>query len=238
MMLGHKFDMTQSPYDDMPDVLGKLNLSDQGMFDRDFYVLCVCAALGVPVATVVGGLFRPPSPSLSLFVSCATLGVPVATVVRGLSFLPTLSLSRNVSRARSLCLVCYPRCSRRYCRSRSLSFFLSLSSSLNVSRMPSLSLTLRHALTIFCMRARSLSLSLSPFLSPPFSPIFPLALSFVLSSVFLLPLSFQGRKISATERFLSRSPCLNFSMSRACARERARSLSLVCYPRCSHRHTR
>jgi len=37
------------------DVLGKLNLSDQGMFDRDFYVLCVCAALGVPVATVVGG---------------------------------------------------------------------------------------------------------------------------------------------------------------------------------------
>lgn len=37
------------------DVLGKLNLTDQGMFDRDYYVLCVCAALGLPVATVVGG---------------------------------------------------------------------------------------------------------------------------------------------------------------------------------------
>ena len=37
------------------DVLGKLALTDQGMFDRDYYVLRTCAALGVPVATVVGG---------------------------------------------------------------------------------------------------------------------------------------------------------------------------------------
>jgi len=29
----HKCEMTQSPYDDMADVLGKLNLRDQGMID-------------------------------------------------------------------------------------------------------------------------------------------------------------------------------------------------------------
>ena len=37
------------------DVLGKLALTDQGIFDRDYYVLRACAAFGVPVATVVGG---------------------------------------------------------------------------------------------------------------------------------------------------------------------------------------
>lgn len=37
------------------DVLGKLELTDQGMFDRDYYVLRVCAGMEIPVATVVGG---------------------------------------------------------------------------------------------------------------------------------------------------------------------------------------
>jgi acetoin utilization deacetylase AcuC-like enzyme len=38
------------------DVLGKLELTDQGVFDRDYYVIRVCAALAIPVATVVGGM--------------------------------------------------------------------------------------------------------------------------------------------------------------------------------------
>ena len=37
------------------DVLGKLCLTDQGMFDRDYYVIRVCSGLAIPVATVVGG---------------------------------------------------------------------------------------------------------------------------------------------------------------------------------------
>lgn len=37
------------------DSLGRLQLTDQGIFDRDFYVIRVCLQLGIPVATVIGG---------------------------------------------------------------------------------------------------------------------------------------------------------------------------------------
>ena len=37
------------------DELGRLTLTDQGLFDRDYYVLRVCAAFKIPIATVVGG---------------------------------------------------------------------------------------------------------------------------------------------------------------------------------------
>lgn len=37
------------------DELGYLNLSDQGLFDRDYYVLKLLASHGIPCATVVGG---------------------------------------------------------------------------------------------------------------------------------------------------------------------------------------
>lgn len=37
------------------DELGKLNLSDQGLFDRDYYVLKLLASQGIPCATVIGG---------------------------------------------------------------------------------------------------------------------------------------------------------------------------------------
>ena len=37
------------------DELGKLHISDQGLFDRDVYVLRTCLAMKIPVATVIGG---------------------------------------------------------------------------------------------------------------------------------------------------------------------------------------
>ena len=35
--------------------LGNLCLTDQGLFDRDLYVMRAALAMGVPVATVIGG---------------------------------------------------------------------------------------------------------------------------------------------------------------------------------------
>lgn len=37
------------------DELGKLNLTDNGLFQRDFYVINLCVSRGIPVATVIGG---------------------------------------------------------------------------------------------------------------------------------------------------------------------------------------
>ncbi|CAM9376191.1 unnamed protein product, partial [Sphacelaria rigidula] len=37
------------------DRLGKMNVSDQGLLDRDFFVIRTCLDMGVPVACVVGG---------------------------------------------------------------------------------------------------------------------------------------------------------------------------------------
>eukprot|EP00916_Digyalum_oweni_P015538 GHVL01025498.1.p1 GENE.GHVL01025498.1~~GHVL01025498.1.p1 ORF type:complete len:171 (+),score=3.80 GHVL01025498.1:232-744(+) len=37
------------------DELGRLRLTDQGLFDRDYYVLKLMASRGVPCATVIGG---------------------------------------------------------------------------------------------------------------------------------------------------------------------------------------
>lgn len=41
------------------DRLGKLKLTDQGIYERDLEVLSLCAAHGVPVATVIGGGYGP-----------------------------------------------------------------------------------------------------------------------------------------------------------------------------------
>lgn len=58
------------------DVLGKLELTDQGMFDRDYYVMRVCASLAIPVATVVGGIGSNACPS-PLVKSCqARISLP------------------------------------------------------------------------------------------------------------------------------------------------------------------
>jgi acetoin utilization deacetylase AcuC-like enzyme len=40
------------------DTLGKLNLSDDGLFQRDLFVFSQCAVRGVPVAAVIGGGYQ------------------------------------------------------------------------------------------------------------------------------------------------------------------------------------
>lgn len=40
------------------DALGKLALTDEGLYQRDHYVLDTCLRLGVPVATVIGGGYQ------------------------------------------------------------------------------------------------------------------------------------------------------------------------------------
>jgi acetoin utilization deacetylase AcuC-like enzyme len=37
------------------DVLGKLNISHKGIYDRDFYVLSQCWDMKIPVCGVIGG---------------------------------------------------------------------------------------------------------------------------------------------------------------------------------------
>lgn len=48
------------------DELGKLNLSDQGLFDRDKYVIDLALGKGIPVATVIGGGYQKDVDALSL----------------------------------------------------------------------------------------------------------------------------------------------------------------------------
>ncbi|KAK3100351.1 hypothetical protein FSP39_018565, partial [Pinctada imbricata] len=48
------------------DELGKLNLTDQGLFDRDKYVIDKCLSHGIPVATVIGGGYQRDLDALSL----------------------------------------------------------------------------------------------------------------------------------------------------------------------------
>lgn len=40
------------------DALGKLALTDAGLYQRDAYVLDRCLAQGIPVATVIGGGYQ------------------------------------------------------------------------------------------------------------------------------------------------------------------------------------
>jgi acetoin utilization deacetylase AcuC-like enzyme len=47
------YDAGIDPYEG--DTLGKLSLSEQGLFERDVYVLQYCKDLKIPVATVIGG---------------------------------------------------------------------------------------------------------------------------------------------------------------------------------------
>ncbi|ELT95017.1 hypothetical protein CAPTEDRAFT_228874 [Capitella teleta] len=48
------------------DELGKLNLTDQGLFDRDYYVMNECIRRGIPCATVIGGGYSRDLEALSL----------------------------------------------------------------------------------------------------------------------------------------------------------------------------
>lgn len=48
------------------DELGRLNLTDQGLFDRDIYVINTCYKQGIPVATVIGGGYQRDLNVLSL----------------------------------------------------------------------------------------------------------------------------------------------------------------------------
>jgi acetoin utilization deacetylase AcuC-like enzyme len=47
------YDAGVDPHRD--DLLGKLALSDTGLYRRDQYVLATCLAAGTPVACVIGG---------------------------------------------------------------------------------------------------------------------------------------------------------------------------------------
>ena len=47
------YDAGVDPHRD--DALGKLALTDQGLYRRDHYVLTQCLRAGVPVACVIGG---------------------------------------------------------------------------------------------------------------------------------------------------------------------------------------
>ena len=47
------------------DLLGKLALTDTGIYQRDAYVLRTCLAYGVPVATVIGGGYTRDIPTLA-----------------------------------------------------------------------------------------------------------------------------------------------------------------------------
>ncbi|XP_063415625.1 uncharacterized protein SYNPCC7002_A1628-like [Mytilus trossulus] len=48
------------------DELGRLKLTDQGLFDRDFYVIDSCHRQGIPVATVIGGGYQRDLNALTL----------------------------------------------------------------------------------------------------------------------------------------------------------------------------
>ncbi|OWF45289.1 uncharacterized protein LOC110457249 [Mizuhopecten yessoensis] len=50
------FDAGVDPH--VKDELGKLNLSDQGLFDRDSFVISTALNLGIPIATVIGGGYQ------------------------------------------------------------------------------------------------------------------------------------------------------------------------------------
>ncbi|XP_033743518.1 uncharacterized protein SYNPCC7002_A1628-like isoform X2 [Pecten maximus] len=50
------FDAGVDPH--IKDELGKLNLSDQGLFDRDSFVINAAFDLGIPIATVIGGGYQ------------------------------------------------------------------------------------------------------------------------------------------------------------------------------------
>ena len=47
------FDAGVDPHRD--DRLGKLAMTDEGLYARDRYVIGACAAAGIPIACVIGG---------------------------------------------------------------------------------------------------------------------------------------------------------------------------------------
>jgi len=58
------YDAGVDPHQD--DELGKLSLTDDGLFKRDYFVLDTAIRLGIPVATVIGGGYSADLEKLSL----------------------------------------------------------------------------------------------------------------------------------------------------------------------------